>query len=158
MFTMPDNQVAARKSQFANSTTGVRSGRGSEKAGKAPVPFVSVRRRTRGSELPVGGTRLKRVRLDCGLTYRDVERLSRVLADRYCDDRHIVRISVLARTENQGVIPNMFRLHSLCVIYSVTMRSVLSWFGLPNEPSRRTASRWLSSAAGRARPDSEPEP
>ena len=91
-----------------------------------------------------GGTRLKRGRLDRGLTYRDVEQLSRVLSERYGDNRYIVRISVLARTENQGFVPNVFHLSSLSIIYSVEMRTVLSWYGLPDEPSRRIASRWLS--------------
>ncbi len=92
----------------------------------------------------IGGAQLKRLRVDCGLTYRDVERLSRVLAAKYRDDRHIVRISVLARTENHAVVPNIFRIHSLCVIYSVKMRTVLSWFGLPKEPSREITSSWFS--------------
>jgi hypothetical protein len=92
----------------------------------------------------IGSARLKRARVDCGFTYRDVERLSRVLAARYCDERYIVRISTLARTENHGVIPTAFHLHSLCVIYSIEMRTVLSWFGLPDEPSPRIAAQWFS--------------
>src|ERR1700704_6544869 len=94
-----------------------------------------------------GGARLRRDRVDCGLTYRDVERLSRVLAERYGDERYIVRISVLARAETQGIVPNMFHLSSLCIIYGIEMRTVLSWYGLPDEPSRRIASRWLSAVA-----------
>lgn len=95
----------------------------------------------------IGHERLKRTRLDCSLTFRDVERLSRVLADHYGDDRLIVRVSVLARAENQEVVPNVFHLHSLCVIYSVDMREVLRWYGISDGPSRRAASRWLRAAA-----------
>jgi hypothetical protein len=90
------------------------------------------------------GARLKRARMNCRLTCRDVEFLSRVLADRYHDNRYIVRISVLARIENEGGVPNIFHLHSLCVIYSVEMRTILDWYGLPKEPSRKTATRLLS--------------
>jgi hypothetical protein len=90
------------------------------------------------------GAHLKRTRMDCGLTCRDVESLSRVLADRYHDDRYIVRISVLSRIENQGGAPNIFHLHSLGVIYCVEMRTILQWYGLPKESSRKTATRLLS--------------
>jgi hypothetical protein len=86
----------------------------------------------------IGGVRLKRARLDCGLTFRDVERLSRALAEQYGDDRYIVRISALARAESHGVVPNVFHFHSLCVIYSVEMREVLAWYGISDRPSRRT--------------------
>jgi hypothetical protein len=87
----------------------------------------------------IGGARLKRVRLDCGFTYRDAEGFSRVLAERYGDDRHIIRISVLARIENHGVVPNIFHLHSLCAIYSAEIRKVLRWYGLPDERSGNAA-------------------
>jgi len=89
----------------------------------------------------IAAARLKGMRLKYGFTFRQVERLSRVLAERYGDDRYIVRISVLAGIENRGVLPDIFHLHSLCVVYSVGMRTVLSWYGIPDEPSRRTVSR-----------------
>ena len=90
------------------------------------------------------GARLKRTRMDRGLTCREVESLSRFLADQYDDDRYIVRISVLSRIENEGGAPNIFHLHSLCVIYSVEMRTILHWYGLPKESSRKTSARFFS--------------
>ena len=94
----------------------------------------------------IGGLRMKNVRVKHGLTFRDVERLSRILAERYRDNRYIVRISVLADIENHGTVPNVFHLHSLCVIYSVQLQRVLSWFGVHVEPSQKTVSRWFAAA------------
>jgi hypothetical protein len=50
-----------------------------------------------------GGHRLKCARLDGFLTYRDVELLSRILSERYADDRYTVRISVLVDIEDPGI-------------------------------------------------------
>jgi hypothetical protein len=85
-----------------------------------------------------GGHILKLARLDRSLTYRDVEHLSRILAERYADDRYTIRISVLADIENHGTIPSIFRLHSLCLIYALDMPRVLDWFGVLPKNSERT--------------------
>jgi hypothetical protein len=85
-----------------------------------------------------GGHRLKVARLDRSLTYRDVEHLSRILSERYADDRYTVRISVLADIENHGTAPSIFRLHSICLIYGLNMPSVLTWFGVRPKKSERT--------------------
>ena len=34
----------------------------------------------------------------------------------YADERYIVRIGVVADIENNGTVPIIFRLHSLCLI------------------------------------------
>jgi hypothetical protein len=83
-----------------------------------------------------GGRRLRCTRLDRFLTYRDVERLSRILSERYADHRYIVRISVLADIESDVATPTIFRLHSLCLIYALDMARVLTWFGVPNKSER----------------------
>jgi len=70
--------------------------------------------------------------MECGLTYRDVERLTRDLASKYRNDGYIVRISVLADIENQGTVPNLFRVKSLCILYSLKLDAVLSWYGFPS--------------------------
>lgn len=85
-----------------------------------------------------GGYRLKLARLDRSLTYRDVEYLSSILAEKYADDRYRVRISVLADIENRGTAPSIFRLNSLCLIYALDMRKVLGWFGVEIKASERT--------------------
>jgi hypothetical protein len=95
-----------------------------------PRPSDTLRKGELVGRRGMGGSRLKRVRVKRGLTYRDAEQLSRVLAARHRDDRFVVRISVLADIENHGSIPNMFHLHSLCVMYSLELKSVLSWYGV----------------------------
>jgi hypothetical protein len=93
-----------------------------------------------------GGHRLKVVRLQRSLTYRDVEHLSRVLSGSYGDDRFTVRISVLADIENHGTPPSIFRLHSLCKVYALDMAKVLTWFGVPGQcirTNRRSKTRQI---------------
>lgn len=84
------------------------------------------------------GYRLKIVRLDRFLTYRDVERLTRNVSERYADERYIVRISVLANIENHGMIPTIFRLQSLCEIYELDIQTVLTWYRVRPAASGRT--------------------
>lgn len=97
-----------------------------------------------------GGYRLKLARLDRSLTFRDVEHLSRILADKYADDRYTVRISVLADIENSGTAPTIFRLHSLCLIYVLDFRKVLGWFGVEIKASKRTPVKEYSQMRDRA--------
>jgi hypothetical protein len=85
-----------------------------------------------------GGRQLKRARLDSSLTLRDVEHLSRILSAAYGDDRYAVRISVLSDIENHSRAPSIFRLHSLCLIYSLNMSRVLEWFGVWPKASERS--------------------
>jgi len=97
-----------------------------------------------------GDHRLKCARLDNFLTYRDVELLSRILSERYADDRYTVRIRVLAEIENRTTAPSIFRLHSLCLIYSLNMRKVLRWFGEESKASERTLVKQHRQVMGRA--------
>jgi transcriptional regulator with XRE-family HTH domain len=94
-----------------------------------------------------GSQQLRLTRFNRSLTYRDVERLSRILSERYADDRYMVRISVLADIENHGVIPTIFRLYTLCLIYKLDMPSVIEWFGIRPRVSDRTlveqGLRWI---------------
>jgi hypothetical protein len=100
-----------------------------------------------GRRMLNGGHRLKVVRLDRSLTYRDVEHLSRVLSGRYADDRYTVRISVLADIENHGTAPSIFRLHTLCKIYALDMARVLAWFGVPIQCIRANSRSRIRQAA-----------
>jgi hypothetical protein len=77
-----------------------------------------------------GGHRLKSARLDRSLTCRDVEHLSRILADVLRDERYIISSSALSAVENRRAIPGIFRLASLCLIYELALSSVLTWFGV----------------------------
>jgi transcriptional regulator with XRE-family HTH domain len=79
------------------------------------------------------GERLKRVREKLGLTYRDVERASKRIADHRGNDEFNIPLSRLADIENQGIIPSIFRLYSLCAVYRLELNEVLRWYGVPSE-------------------------
>jgi hypothetical protein len=90
------------------------------------------------------GYRLKLARLDRSLTYRDIERLSRILSERYSDDRFTVRISVLADIENHRVVPTIFRLYTLCLIYELDLPTVIEWYGFwPRVRDRKFVEQYL---------------
>ena len=76
------------------------------------------------------GPLLRKARERLGLTFRDVEQASFLLAERRGRPEFIVHISRLADIENHGVVPNLHRLYALCVIYHLEFSEALSWFGL----------------------------
>ncbi len=77
------------------------------------------------------GQRLKRERERLNLRYRDVEQASQTIANRHGNDAFIVALSRLADIENKGTVPSLYRLYSLCAIYRLNWKSVLTWFGIP---------------------------
>jgi hypothetical protein len=76
------------------------------------------------------GQKLKRVRERLNLRYRDVEDASQQIAERYGNDEFAVALSRLADIENKGVVPTIFRIYSLCVIYRLDYAEVLEWYGV----------------------------
>ncbi|HKE22907.1 MAG TPA: helix-turn-helix domain-containing protein [Bryobacteraceae bacterium] len=79
------------------------------------------------------GERLRRVRERLKLTYRQVAEASRRIAERRGNREFGVGISRLADIENQGKVPTIFRLYSLCAIYKLDLDEVLGWYGVPTE-------------------------
>jgi transcriptional regulator with XRE-family HTH domain len=79
------------------------------------------------------GTLLRRARERLGLTFRDVEQASYDLASQRGRSEFIVRISRLADIENKGVIPNLYKLYSLCAIYHLAPLEVFRWYDVPLE-------------------------
>ena len=76
------------------------------------------------------GQKLKRVRERLNLTYRDVEQASRQIAARRGSDSFIIGLSRLADIENQGTIPTIHRIYTLCAIYRLDYEEVLRWYGV----------------------------
>ena len=60
------------------------------------------------------GQRLRRVRERLNLRVRDVEQASLKIADKYHNDEFSVLINRLSEIENHGLLPNIFKLYSLC--------------------------------------------
>lgn len=79
------------------------------------------------------GERLRRKRESLGMTYRQVAEASRKVAERRGSREFNIGISRLADFENQGKLPNMYRLYSLCAIYKLELQEVLRWYGVPSE-------------------------
>lgn len=79
------------------------------------------------------GQRLRRARERLSLKFRDVELASQQIAQRHAKDDFVVLISRLSDIENQGTLPSIYRLYSLCCIYRLDLLEVLSWFGVPVE-------------------------
>lgn len=77
------------------------------------------------------GLRLRQARERLGLTYRDVEEASYVLASQRGRAEFIIHISRLADFENSGAIPTLYKLYSLCAIYHLDVREVCKWYEIP---------------------------
>lgn len=77
------------------------------------------------------GLKLKKIREDLGLRYRDVEHASNIIATRRKSSDFVVRLSRLADIENRSVVPSLHRLYSLCSIYRIDFEEVLSWYRVP---------------------------
>jgi transcriptional regulator with XRE-family HTH domain len=77
------------------------------------------------------GEKLKRIREQLKLTYRDVAKASRHLAERRGSDEFAIALSRLADIENKGTVPTIYRLYTLCAIYRLDLTEVLRWYGVP---------------------------
>jgi transcriptional regulator with XRE-family HTH domain len=68
-----------------------------------------------------------------GLTMRDIETASEWIARSRHNEEHLVSISRLSDFETKGVIPSIYRLYSLAVIYRRDLREILLWYGVSLE-------------------------
>ena len=76
------------------------------------------------------GFRLKRVREHLKLTLRDVENASQLIADRRKSQEYKLGLSRMSEIENNGVVPSIYRIYTLCAIYRLDYVKVLSWYGV----------------------------
>ncbi len=101
--------------------------RGREFAPEAPALLI----RRKDISMEAAGQRLRRARERLNLKFRDVEQASQVIAEARGNQEFVVLISRLSDIENQGTIPSIYRLYSLCCIYRLSMTEVLGWYGVP---------------------------
>lgn len=78
--------------------------------------------------MSLGGQRLRVLREQLGLTMRDVETASMRVAEKHRNDEFSIPPSRLSDFETKGVVPSIFRLYSLAVIYRQDLRQLLSWY------------------------------
>jgi hypothetical protein len=77
------------------------------------------------------GLNLRVLREKLGLTMRDVETASERLARKHSNnEEYFIPISRLSDIETKGLIPSIYRLYSLCVIYRCDFRELLGWYGI----------------------------
>jgi transcriptional regulator with XRE-family HTH domain len=77
-----------------------------------------------------GGQNLRALREQLGLTMRDVEMASARIADKHGNDEFSIPPSRLSDVETKNVVPSIYRLYSLAVIYRRDVRELLSWYGI----------------------------
>ena len=96
------------------------------------------------------GLNLRGVRERLGLTMREVESASVRIAERHGNDEFAVSPSRLSDIETKGLVPSIFRLYSLAIIYHCDLREILAWYGidlslsaadLHSQPSSQVACR-----------------
>lgn len=79
------------------------------------------------------GQRLRRARERLNLRFRDVEQASQQIAERRGNPEFAILISRLSDIENQGTVPSVYKIYSLCCIYRLDLNEVLGWYGVPTE-------------------------
>jgi transcriptional regulator with XRE-family HTH domain len=80
--------------------------------------------------MSTAGQRLRALREKCGLTVRDVEAASEAIATGKGNPEFAISISRLSDIETKGILPNIFRIYSLSVIYKTGFNELVSWFGV----------------------------
>lgn len=73
---------------------------------------------------------MKQARERLKLRGRDVTDAADVIASRYNNDEFRIVASRLSAIENEGVVPSIYRLYSLCVIYRIDFLEALDWYGV----------------------------
>jgi transcriptional regulator with XRE-family HTH domain len=76
------------------------------------------------------GLNLRGLRERLGLTMREVEGASLRIAARHANDELAVCPSRLSDIETKGLVPSIFRLYSLSIIYRCDLREILAWYGI----------------------------
>lgn len=77
-----------------------------------------------------GGNYLRGLREKLGLTMRDIETASDEIARRRDNEEYSIPISRLSDFETKGVIPSIYRLYSMAVIYRKDFREILASYGV----------------------------
>lgn len=80
---------------------------------------------------PEAGKLLKAERLRVRLSTREVERLSRKIAEQRKSQDYYISHAWLTDAENGSYAPSIFKLHSLSVIYGRRYDEILGFFGVP---------------------------
>jgi transcriptional regulator with XRE-family HTH domain len=86
---------------------------------------------------PRPGDQLRELRNHLGITTREVEELSRTLAERTGNEEYYISNAWLTQLENKDSVPSIYKLFSLSVIYRSTFSNLLAIFGIDLASSAR---------------------
>ena len=87
-------------------------------------------RKTRRVRAKHAGARLNALRRKLGLSMRETQAETAKLARRQQNHALKCPISRLSAYEAQGVIPSIYALHAMSVVYKRPMRELLRWYGI----------------------------
>jgi transcriptional regulator with XRE-family HTH domain len=76
------------------------------------------------------GNQLRSLRERLGLTVRDVEAASSKLATRHRNQEYAITISRLSDIETKNILPNIYKLYSLAVIYRMSFAEIAELYGV----------------------------
>lgn len=74
------------------------------------------------------GRNLHLLRKKLGLTMREVERATEKIAERHSSQEFWIPCSRLSDIETKGIVPSIYRLYSLSVVYHKDIRELFAWF------------------------------
>jgi transcriptional regulator with XRE-family HTH domain len=83
------------------------------------------------------GEHLRELRNRLGVTTREVEEFSRVIADDRQNEEFYISNAWLTQLENKSSVPSIFKLYSLSVIYRIKFSDLLALFGVDLNASSR---------------------
>src|ERR1700723_1881063 len=79
---------------------------------------------------PRPGDQLRELRNRLGVTTREVEELSRRIAERSGNEEYYISNAWLTQLENTNSVPSIYKLYSLSLIYRTKFSDLLSVFGI----------------------------
>jgi hypothetical protein len=82
----------------------------------------------------LAGEKLRTVRDKLGFTLKDVEIASLQVVEKHKNPKYWIPQSRLSHIESKGLIPNIYRLHALCMVYRLALAEVLGWYGIGENP------------------------
>jgi transcriptional regulator with XRE-family HTH domain len=95
-----------------------------------PPSFGMIRSLSWRHSMLLAGKSLRTLREKLGLTMRDVEMSSARLAEKYRNEEFSIPPSRLSDIETKGILPSIYRLYTLSVIYRRDLRELMSWYGV----------------------------
>jgi transcriptional regulator with XRE-family HTH domain len=79
------------------------------------------------------GQKLREARERLNLTLREIEAATLKIATIKKSDEYAINLSRMSDFETKGVVPSIFRLHSIAILYKIDILELLSWYGIDFE-------------------------